>query len=189
MMGEESPGFIPRLPNGSYAPFCRRNSLKTGAGTLREERILCHRSAERWPGDSEKTEQKDDASSCSSASSPHGLPDLLPVVLEPCWDAGTSSGEQLLRSRRQEQQHCCISDSSGALAQRGWWCRGGQAPGPGEAHWASGPRSPSSSRSPRGSSLGVGGYAEVRTEDRACSPQNLSALEEIKRARSSRPPD
>ena len=98
MMGEESPGFIPRLPNGRYAPFCRRNSLKTGAGTLREERILCHRSAERWPGDSEKTEQKDDTSSCSSASS-HGLPDLLPVVLEPCWDAETSWGERAAQER------------------------------------------------------------------------------------------
>lgn len=65
-------------------------SLKTGAGTLREQH---HPSGGRWRGEGEKTKQKDYASSSSSASSCHSLPDLLPVVLEPRWDTGTSWGE------------------------------------------------------------------------------------------------
>lgn len=34
---DQSPGLIPRLPNGRYAPLCQRNSQKTRAGALMEE--------------------------------------------------------------------------------------------------------------------------------------------------------
>lgn len=64
---------------------------------------------------------------------------------------GTSSGQTAaLEGVWQEQQH-----RSGSSAQLGWWVEADSPPGPGKAHWASGPRFPSSSQLSLGSPLGM----------------------------------
>lgn len=171
MKGEESPGFILRLPNSKRTPLCQRKSQKTGAGALME-------GSDSLPLTWKMVRRKSKATARQLTLLPLLLLDLLisPCGLGPRRNPGTSSEATALESVRQDWQYQSISEqccpgTAGALGQ-------------------------GASRLLflllltaflRALPLESGGYAEIQRGDWACSPENLYVLETIMKAVSSRP--
>lgn len=118
MKGEESPGFILRLPNSKRTPLCQRKSQKTGAGALME-------GSDSLPLTWKMVRRKSKATARQLTLLPLLLLDLLisSCGLGPRRNPGTSSGEATaLESVRQDWQYQSISEQScpgtaGALGQ------------------------------------------------------------------------